>query len=1444
MPRPTLPQKRDFVAKAFCPRILVLSSPAIADACAVNGCSTFADLLAPFGQDVSTQVTIQDSQGAPYFLDKVNVKFTTDFKIEKHKQPGRAEIDELVRMSVAGDAGQTGVPFLTDKGVNADVLATDDIGAWSPWYTVFRQQWINEMQASEHESFMHPVVCMLVASGSEEDPVEAMRSLQSHAAIHRVHSQSFSGTSVLLYYLLVHDGRDTGALQKIDQKFDQVRRAFGQNSSLLKINSNAELIEADNNDREKISSIWSNSLSMTQPLAATAVADKVFGSMLTMRDVVALKESVKQMMVRSVVPHMQYMIRVLSDQTANQRRGITGRLFSAGRRYFGASTKTTSTMVGVDGDVYFRYDSPEALMRKLADYSFMLKDFRFAQSVYQVARRDFQSEKAWKCYAGAQEMVGVCKLMLEIHASRAEFDSNFEDAVAMYFHKTQTPCQYLALRSIVIYYELLKHNRLYSYAPGALLRTPSNMGALYGLICEQAAYAYMKLPDRPELRKFSFYTMIAGQAYKKSEIGGLAQRCFRMVRMALCASTRKSSTSRDSDVKDEPEAHGANNEDDTDAQHVTASTSWSSIDSYINHELGLQCISAQNYDEALQYFMALLSDDDIPAKLQSKYLQELLQLFLERCDSAAEEAKTAAAKPDIVMELSIPTIDPCMTRIIMSPDLEGEDGIFEWRQGGAAPSRLANNALNTAANLCCSVGEDVAILLVVSNPLTIGVTLNGFTLACDFKPVDDEASASETASPALDVSSVASVVLEGGQTAMVSITITPHRAGNLEIVGASYLLCDILPIYKPLKLPGRRLNDTAEQRISPTYSPDTWLGFRVDPSFPRLEVFLDDFPDTLVSGSMHRASVRIINRGSRPCYNIALWLSHPSFFDVRSSRKGDSSADTPEDDSECGDVQSMYVYSDKVQEAEQVQVTNVLRECSMFVVAGQTLASPAFSNIPASEDATASLHQLPKPIESLDPKETLTVPIWIRGDRVGAHTLSLAVGASMTQTAAALTATAPCNMRSRVFDIDLVVTPSLRVNAFVRPSIRNPHERILGIEVENMQPALDIELVQTTFSSGYYKLSPLYAPSSCASGSSSYQDRVRVGPHQTINLMYNASPYDSTADAANIALEERAQPEMFTINALRQYIFSNEKPTMLPPPIALVYSNAVLGERGIDCVHSSLQGYISRSQASRRRNLLRGAYPLIPDKYLPVLFPLYETFGIDFVLFWSEVGGSRRSGHHSISGIDLGVPHDYIIEALNPPLKGIARTWLKDTMREREALIQSIADRSTMARRQERPLDLSIKLVSVSQSASSGAASAFYLADVDITVYNHSWRHAYDFALDLISPTEISKLVPIGVRLDYSGSRSAWSWCGTTHHLMSVAPHGSESVRARLACSSAGIIDIGLWELNVQARQPNQQSLVPSDASKSTTIGGKYTSKNLECTLHPLQPCFVNINTN
>lgn len=49
----------------------------------------------------------------------------------------------------------------------------------------------------------------------------------------------------------------------------------------------------------------------------------------------------------------------------------------------------------------FPAQSPEMSMRRLADYSFMLRDYRFAYSIYDLVRKDFKTnEKANKFLAG------------------------------------------------------------------------------------------------------------------------------------------------------------------------------------------------------------------------------------------------------------------------------------------------------------------------------------------------------------------------------------------------------------------------------------------------------------------------------------------------------------------------------------------------------------------------------------------------------------------------------------------------------------------------------------------------------------------------------------------------------------------------------------------------------------------------------------------------------------------------------------------------------------------------------------------------------------------------------------------------------------------------------------------------------------------------------------
>jgi hypothetical protein len=62
-----------------------------------------------------------------------------------------------------------------------------------------------------------------------------------------------------------------------------------------------------------------------------------------------------------------------------------------------------TTSSNSSGVFVFSGDSPEFLMRKLADYSFMLKDYKFALSTYDTAKKDFASLPQYvKYYAGVQ----------------------------------------------------------------------------------------------------------------------------------------------------------------------------------------------------------------------------------------------------------------------------------------------------------------------------------------------------------------------------------------------------------------------------------------------------------------------------------------------------------------------------------------------------------------------------------------------------------------------------------------------------------------------------------------------------------------------------------------------------------------------------------------------------------------------------------------------------------------------------------------------------------------------------------------------------------------------------------------------------------------------------------------------------------------------------------
>ena len=130
---------------------------------------------------------------------------------------------------------------------------------------------------------------------------------------------------------------------------------------------------------------------------------------------------------------------------------------------FGGGSRSSSGGSGGAKDNYdtsgfYRADTPEAIMRKLADYAFMLRDWKLAHSTYDLLRSDFSESKAWKYHAAANEMAAISLLLMPqslTSKSRSEtIDQMLESA--FYSYGTRCSAPYGATRSLALGLELLR----------------------------------------------------------------------------------------------------------------------------------------------------------------------------------------------------------------------------------------------------------------------------------------------------------------------------------------------------------------------------------------------------------------------------------------------------------------------------------------------------------------------------------------------------------------------------------------------------------------------------------------------------------------------------------------------------------------------------------------------------------------------------------------------------------------------------------------------------------------------------------------------------------------------------------------------------------------------------------------------------------------------------
>lgn len=451
------------------------------------------------------------------------------------------QVEELVERHLTFAEEHSGP---VEDYITAKDIGTADASATSPFYTLYLRRILSGLPMVPFETISHPVASVIAISSRSPSPIEELRSLydSSNTGEHRL--PQWVHNEFLRYYVLIHD-EDYDDITKSMALYDQMKRHFGLHCHLLRLRS-TQSVPSDDDSIKLQHPQWTAAAEELAEIVRRETNDDeedttpyIFES-----DATAVRAFVREMVTQSIIPSMERASATWNDQVASRRRGLSGRFMSLSKRFttFGNRNSSGPTLGGAGSNYdslqgFYRPDAPEAVMRKLADYAVMLRDFRLAHGTYEILCQDFKNDKAWKHYAGANEMAAVTLLLATSPKNKIRIegiDQYFDNAYYSYVTRANAP--YHALRTLLLGVELLKmrggnalddaarwsnriiDDRLVGPIGHALLM--ERIGSCFN---ERRKIGGLEGIDRR--RKAAFWHMLATDAWLRLEKGSQAERC-------------------------------------------------------------------------------------------------------------------------------------------------------------------------------------------------------------------------------------------------------------------------------------------------------------------------------------------------------------------------------------------------------------------------------------------------------------------------------------------------------------------------------------------------------------------------------------------------------------------------------------------------------------------------------------------------------------------------------------------------------------------------------------------------------------------------------------------------------------------------------------------------------------------------------------------------------
>ncbi|KAL4889532.1 ER-golgi trafficking TRAPP I complex 85 kDa subunit-domain-containing protein [Aspergillus ambiguus] len=409
---------RSLIVRSFSPVVGVYASVDTDDLVRQKGFKGgFWELIRPFGENVPGKVVIRDSVGSSRPWEDFGVRF-----VDLGGSSGSLYDSNVARISPLAQVEDvlekqldSGNDPLSGSFRPNDLLRSPTT---SPLYKDYLRHLFSIASATPHETFRHPVASIIAISSRNTTPLESLRQLYADTSSGDRRLPEWIHPEYLRYYVLVHD-EDQDDITESTKLYDQMKRHFGLHCHLLRLRSN-QCVVTDDDSVQVPECEWLSPAerlsSTTEPLVDLDTDGLPY---LFESDVMAIKAFIRELVAQSVIPYMENRVAVWNDQVASRRRGISGRFMSMSRRWAGFGSSSRSSLGsggGVSGNYdgtqgFYKPDSPEALLRKMADFAFMLRDWKLSASTYELLRSDYANDKAWRYHAAVHEMCAVSMLL-------------------------------------------------------------------------------------------------------------------------------------------------------------------------------------------------------------------------------------------------------------------------------------------------------------------------------------------------------------------------------------------------------------------------------------------------------------------------------------------------------------------------------------------------------------------------------------------------------------------------------------------------------------------------------------------------------------------------------------------------------------------------------------------------------------------------------------------------------------------------------------------------------------------------------------------------------------------------------------------------------------------------------------------------------------------------